>query len=1008
MTRTGHMKTKTEMKKDKQMENKKCKNAEEKLSKILRLGTWNIRSLNGKENELIEEFEKTKLDLLAITETKKKGQGIIELERGHILLYSGVNPEVRAAEGVGCIIKEELVKSIKRWEFISGKILKVEMQLDQQNTTTVVIVYGPGDGETANKKDEFWEELTEITEKLNGRVILLGDFNGRVGKRNNDAIDVIGNHGENHRNNNGDRLIRFCIDNDLIITNTFYKHKDIHKYTREVKSRNEKSIIDYFLINRTNRKEIMDVKVKRGPEIDSDHYLVVAKARLVTERQGSYIEKTQPGKVNKVIKTYKLQETETANQFRENVERKIEDEPKQWEAMNLEQLWSHFKEIVLTTAKETCGTIVIHKNKKQTKWWSQDIKDEVKIKKEKWKLYLNQKSQESYDEYKQQRIKVKEMVLQAKQQAWEEFGTKLEADSQANQKLFYKVLKNLRKSKNYTLRQVRAKDNRILTEENEIMERWREYFRELLNPDERDHTTNEEEIIYTQGEEEKNIQLEEVLKAIKEMKKGKAAGHDRINAEMLKNLGGRGMEMLTQILNKAWKTATVPEDWKMSIILPIFKKGDSSDCSNYRGITLLSVVSKVYERILEKRLKMAVEEQLEEAQSGFRKGRSVQDHIFSIKQMIEKNRMKNSEIYMAFLDLEKAFDRVSQKEIWKSLRQRNVSPKLIGGIKSLYDNNKSYVRRNNAQSATFVISDGLRQGGVMSPTLFIIIMDDVIKAAERKSKKVHIGFNKLTPVSVTVCAFADDVMICAAKEKELQENLQIWEEELKKRNMKINTNKTKVMVLSKENKEINLEISQSKIEQVDVFKYLGVLIDREGNMENEINERITKATRLYHSLNKAFIGKKEINRKTKMTVYKTIFRPILMYGSESWVLTNTMKSKIQAIDMKYLRRVKGITRRNRIRNELVREELEIEPVNNIIVKQKLKWFGHMCRMSNNRQVKRIWEAGIHKSKTRGRPKKTWNDEVAVALKKKGRTWAEAKKLALNKRLWTKFVHEIEM
>lgn len=364
-----------------------------------------------------------------------------------------------------------------------------------------------------------------------------------MGKRNNDAIDVISPHGEKHRNNNGERLINFCVENNLIVTNTFYKHKNIHKYTREVTSRKERSIIDFVLINRSCRKEILDVKVRRGPEIYSDHYLVVAKVRIDTERQENGKAKTHFDKANEAIKTYKLQETVIANKFKEVIEGKLEKETKQQEDVDLEQLWCQFKEIILTAAKETCGTIAIKKNKKQTKWWNQEIKNEVKIKKEKWKLYLNHKTKDSYTAYKQQRIKVKEMVIQAKQQTWEEFGMKMEADSHTNQKLFYRVLKSLRKGKHHNLNQVKAKDNTIITEEKEIMERWKEYFRELLNPDEENNPANEEEINYAQGEEEDDIQIEEVVKTIKNMKKGKAAGHDKINAEMLKNLGVQGIEI---------------------------------------------------------------------------------------------------------------------------------------------------------------------------------------------------------------------------------------------------------------------------------------------------------------------------------------------------------------------------------------------------------------------------------------------------------------------------------
>lgn len=182
----------------------------------------------------------------------------------------------------------------------------------------MIITYGPSQDETTNKKDEFWEKLTEVVENLNGRVIILGDFNGRVGRRNNVTADVIGQYGEEHRNKNGERLINYCVENNLIVTNTFYPHKNIHKYTREVKSRNEKSIIDYILINRPFRKGIVDVKVRRGSEIYSDHYLIVAKVRLRTQKKENLKTMRQKEtKDNEIIKAYKLQESETAKKFRE-------------------------------------------------------------------------------------------------------------------------------------------------------------------------------------------------------------------------------------------------------------------------------------------------------------------------------------------------------------------------------------------------------------------------------------------------------------------------------------------------------------------------------------------------------------------------------------------------------------------------------------------------------------------------------------------------------------------
>lgn len=128
--------------------------------------------------------------------------------------------------------------------------------------------------------------------------------------------------------------------------------------------------------------------------------------------------------------------------------------------------------------------------------------------------------------------------------------------------------------------------------------------------------------------EEEGISREEIDNAIKKLKNGKSPGHDKITAEMIKNMGTVGKLILHQIYNRVWKEEKVPTDWTIGVIVPIFKKGDKKDCKNYRGITLLSQVVKIYEQILENKLRTVTEANLSTSQSGFRKGRSTQDHIF--------------------------------------------------------------------------------------------------------------------------------------------------------------------------------------------------------------------------------------------------------------------------------------------------------------------------------------------------------------------------------------------
>ena len=174
------------------------------------------------------------------------------------------------------------------------------------------------------------------------------------------------------------------------------------------------------------------------------------------------------------------------------------------------------------------------------------------------------------------------------------------------------------------------------------MNRWKEYFEELLNVENTHQVENKGERTGSErgesGEETKKI--DEVTEAIRRLKRGKAAGHDNITAKMLQNLGEKGLELLTKLFNKIWEEEKIPKDWEVGIIIPLYKKGDSKECDSYRGITLLSTVLKVYERVLEVRLRKIIENQLEESQSGFRKGRSTQDHVFTLRQIMEKSMYK--------------------------------------------------------------------------------------------------------------------------------------------------------------------------------------------------------------------------------------------------------------------------------------------------------------------------------------------------------------------------------
>ena len=205
-------------------------------------------------------------------------------------------------------------------------------------------------------------------------------------------------------------------------------------------------------------------------------------------------------------------------------------------------------------------------------------------------------------------------------------------------------------------------DGNIPTDENEILSRWREYFEDLLNPV-KASTRDTHEVTHL-GEDEV-FTAAEVATAIKGIKSGKAAGEDEIRPEMLKALTGEGILWLTRVCQVAWKLGKTPRDWQTGVIILIFKKGDRKQCTNYRGISLLSLPGKVYAKCLERKCREIVESKLEDGQCGFCPGRSTTDQIFTLKQIFEKSWEYGKDLFACFVDLEKAYDRVPRDKLWK-------------------------------------------------------------------------------------------------------------------------------------------------------------------------------------------------------------------------------------------------------------------------------------------------------------------------------------------------------
>lgn len=260
------------------VENKSCiftRSHYQNNKKHLLIATWNIRSWNLREQEIISELERQHIDICAISETKKKGKGKIEYEN-YIFIYSGVDEPVRAKAGVGILINKELETNIEEIKHISERILRIAIKLSNSKLY-IFSVYGPVDCKLKNVKKQFYDILQQELSSVNDKnpIIILGDINARIG---NDVIPGVKQQfNEGTCNNSGDIFTQFCVNNNLRINNTFFDHNMQYKYTWQ-NTRGQKSVIDYIVTNtHIHPSRILDVRTLNSCAIGCDHSLLLGK-----------------------------------------------------------------------------------------------------------------------------------------------------------------------------------------------------------------------------------------------------------------------------------------------------------------------------------------------------------------------------------------------------------------------------------------------------------------------------------------------------------------------------------------------------------------------------------------------------------------------------------------------------------------------------------------------------------------------------------------------------------
>jgi hypothetical protein len=389
---------------------------------------------------------------------------------------------------------------------------------------------------------------------------------------------------------------------------------------------------------------------------------------------------------------------------------------------------------------------------------------------------------------------------------------------------------------------------------------------------------------------------------------------------------------------------------------------------------------KIYERVVEFRLKNLIK--LKSDQCGFVEGKSTLDAIQSLRILAEKHREALRDLYMVFIDLEKAFDRVPRDLIWTALHEQKIPEVYVKMLQDMYENSRTKIRCAAGTSEEFNIKVGVHQGAVLSPMLFNVTFDYLLKQFPDQEQQQQ--------DDIWEYKFADDAVLISSNFNSLNREMDNWTKALEENGLRISRTKTEVMhcnfsEITPSNSQIKMD--DTILPQSTKFKYLGSFINEEGTCDDDVNYRVSIGWKKWKENSGIFCDRKMPN-KLKGRYYTTVVRPSMTYGSQCWTMYAKYKNQMTAAEMKMCRMSLGVTKLDKIKSDQIRGTLHIKKkICAKMEEDKASWWQHVKRRPSDNPVKQALEVDILPNedipKRRGRKRNTWisqqNKQDRVAL-----------------------------
>ena len=891
----------------------------------------NIQGLTQVKVHEIESIIENECDIIALTETQLK-MDKITYNKNVANIDTMRSKNEKKGGGITILHKKNGKINLNVIASENNDILDVRGKIENTKIRIISVYLLTGKSDEVNNWNRRLK--SEIEKKITQRdddeaLIIMGDFNGHTGFLGYQELDK-----------NGEFVMELMHNHNLILLNNDTKCEGLYTWSRD----NQKSVIDYMLVNKKMYDMFIDMKIDENKEtIDiSDHNMLTAKFKIAQPRTTNTKKKKWDER-----EYYKLDDISLQN-YAEEVEQEFQTK----NVRTITEVNATIKEVADKHLKKKYRRKITDEAQKikEPPWMNETIRKEIKKRKELNRTRRNEtieeRKREHWTNYLEQKKKVQSLIKEEIYKHEEKITDEIKKSTNTSKKLYDNIKKLQRREikkdvkieiynndgqkmngeqaekeiKNYWETIYQKHENKISTVWNETTKR--EYIANF------NETGREENIEEIKRMEHPKITTEQVKNCLKNLKNNKAPGPDELNPELYKCLTKREscMEIIGKSLQQEIDKAEKPNEWKMSKTKMIPKNSKPTP-KDLRPIALTNISYKVFMKIVGEKIEehITLNGENKNTQSGFTKGSRIEDNLFILQYCIENTFFGKKQLIVTSIDFSKAFDSIKREKFIQALMKHKIHHTIIDAIANIYTEDGTMIKIGE-KDIEMDTTSGIKQGCTGSTVLFKLITYIIINELEIRGR----GFKHLYYV-IYILFFADDGLILSESIEDAENDIKTVIEISRECGLEINKQKSNIIIFNMKEKPNEIE----NIKVTDRIKYLGITVcDKKDCFKVQKEEMLQKAQKLANmtypviakSCNKLLIGK---------TYWKSIALPSILYGTNVMQLTDTEIGKLQTIENSVYRQILGAPKY--ATNATLRGEIGASSMRKRIIESRLKY-----------------------------------------------------------------------